>query len=188
MYNRKPKTESAMIESAFKLYSEHDIESITNDEIAKDTGHGVATLYRYFGEKADLVVETAAVKWDEVLSGFSVDESGTAEDMLIRFLDSFIDLYRNHKDLLRFTAFFSTYVVAHNVENTIAYDKVMERYKDWFRKIYEKDDGTVSTSEPLDEMYFTIYNLMLRMSMRYALIGEGDLEKVKTAVLMMYVE
>ena len=57
-----------------------------------------------------------------------------------------------------------------------------------FRKIYEKKDGTVSTSEPLDEMYFTIYNLMLSMAMRYALIGEGDIEKVKTAVLMMYVE
>ena len=40
----------------------------------------------------------------------------------------------------------------------------------------------------LNEMYSTIYNLMLSMAMRYALIGEGDMEKVKTAVLMMYVE
>ena len=40
----------------------------------------------------------------------------------------------------------------------------------------------------LDNMYSYIYNLMLSMAMRYALIGEGDIEKIKTAVLMMYVE
>ncbi len=177
-----------MIDSAFELYSENGIELVPNEAIAEASGHGVATLYRYFGDTATLVVETAGAKWEEYFSVPACDENQSSAEMLTAFLDSFVALYRNHKDLFRFTAFFTTYVVAHKVENLEPYEKVVRKYKDYFRRMYEKGDGTIDTSEDAEGMFDTIYNMMLGVAMRYALEGEGQIEKVKEAVEKMYVK
>ena len=38
-----------LMDAAFRLFSEHSIETVKLQEIANASGIGIATLYRYFG-------------------------------------------------------------------------------------------------------------------------------------------
>ena len=48
------------LEKGFEMFSSKNIESVRMEDIAAASGHGIATLYRYFDKKADFVVAVAA--------------------------------------------------------------------------------------------------------------------------------
>ena len=52
-----------IVECSFGLFSEQGIESITMNEIARQAEIGVASLYRYFTTKEELVIEAAIYAW-----------------------------------------------------------------------------------------------------------------------------
>ena len=48
------------LETGFRLFTERTIAAVSLETVAKESGIGVATLYRYFGSKADLAVAVSA--------------------------------------------------------------------------------------------------------------------------------
>ena len=54
-----------VIETAFKLFAENRIEPVTMTVVANNCNMGVASIYRYFGTKKELVIAVAAKKWIE---------------------------------------------------------------------------------------------------------------------------
>ncbi len=61
-------TRIAFLETAFELFSSKSIETVSMIEIAKKSGYGTITLYRYFSTKPALVVAVAAWKWGGFLN------------------------------------------------------------------------------------------------------------------------
>ena len=54
-----------MLSEGFRIFSQKSIEVVTMQEIAKASGLGVATVYRYFRTKAALVIAIGAKIWKE---------------------------------------------------------------------------------------------------------------------------
>ena len=54
-----------VIETAFKLFAENRIEPVTMTIVANNCNMGVASIYRYFGTKKELVIAVATKKWRE---------------------------------------------------------------------------------------------------------------------------
>ena len=54
-----------VLEKAFSLFSQSSIESVSMVDIAKKCGFGVASVYRYFGTKLELVIAVGTRKWRE---------------------------------------------------------------------------------------------------------------------------
>ena len=88
------------------------------------------------------------------------------------YLDSFLALYRNHQNLLRFNQFFNIYLVSEAIS-----EEEMEPYLDMvkglerrFGKIYQKarQDGTLRTDIPQKKMFSATLHLMLAVVTRYA--------------------
>ena len=52
-----------ILETAYGLFVEKDINSVSMADIARTTGYGNTTLHRYFRNKTVLVVAVAAWKW-----------------------------------------------------------------------------------------------------------------------------
>ena len=50
-----------ILETAFRVFSERTIESVTMTDIAKEAGVGIATLYRYYSTKPKLVLAIVAM-------------------------------------------------------------------------------------------------------------------------------
>ena len=101
----KEATRQKIMETALRVFSEKTIDAVNMAEIAKEAYVGQGTIYRLFDKKPDLVLSVGAWMWTQYRARNSrkVDTSGmTAAEVFEFYLESFIDLYRNHRDILRF--------------------------------------------------------------------------------------
>lgn len=142
-----------LLEAAFRLMSARSIEAVKLTEIADAAGLGIVTLYRYFKTKPDLVIELGTVLWRkyyvEVEKAYAARGGAAmnaAEEMEF-FLDSIIELYRSHKDVLKFSRNFDTYVNHQEctAEQMRPYNEAVEVFAHKFHVVYEKamKDGTL---------------------------------------------
>ena len=186
-----------LLEAGFKLFSTRSIEAVRLQEVADESGIGIATLYRYFGNKPDLVIEIGTKKWKEyfklVEKAFrkAGGDSMSAAGELEFFLDCFIDLYKSHKALLRFNRNFDTYVKheACTAEQMRPYNEAVNAFADKFHKLYKKtqEDGTLSVRISEKQMFVNTMYIMLSVAGKYAegLIYPPDEDRDMTEELLM---
>ena len=80
-----------------------------------------AAVFRYYPNKLELVIAVCAAKWKEYLDALDakrpLESIGDipAIDRFIFTLDSYIDMYRHHKDLLQYNDNFNHYVTHEGV-------------------------------------------------------------------------
>jgi len=170
--------ERHILESAFRLFSEKGIESVTMPEVAKASGVGRATLYRYFASKLDLVVAIGTWKWNEYIAHhdafvpLETHESMTGAQYLRFYLDSFLDLYRNHRDILRFNYNFNSYL--QHESGTEAqrqpYLQMVGILHERFHRLCERGrrDGTLRDDISETSMFSSSFHIMLAAVTRYA--------------------
>ena len=105
-----------LLEAGFRLMSARTIEAVTLQQIADEARIGIATLYRYFKAKPDLVIEIGTNIWKRYYAEVEKEYARlngpamNAAEELEFFLDSIIELYRSRRDVLRFNRNFDTYV------------------------------------------------------------------------------
>ena len=149
----KAERRARLLEAAFRLMSARSIEAVKLTEIAEAAGLGIVTLYRYFTTKPDLVIELGVVLWKkyyvEVEKAYAARGGAAmnaAEEMEF-FIDSIIELYRSHKDVLKFNRNFDTYVKHQEctAEQMRPYNEAVEVFAHKFHTVYRKaqEDGTL---------------------------------------------
>ncbi|MBR6916764.1 MAG: TetR/AcrR family transcriptional regulator, partial [Clostridia bacterium] len=163
-----------IIESAFRVFSEKAIDSVKMNEIASEAGIGIATVYRYFANKSDLVMAVGSWIWEiQIAQSRRMDsDSFTARQVFEYYLESFLDLYRKRKDILRFNQFFNVYVSGAGLseESTRPYNETINELATRFGTIYRKAlaDKTLRTDVTEQEMFSATLHLMLAAVTRYA--------------------
>ena len=168
-----------ILETAFTLFSERGIEQVTMPEIADASMVGRATLYRYFETKLDLVLTIATSKWETYIKAYRASVPAervaqmTAGENLRFFMDSFLDLYRNHRDVLRFNYNFNSYMryAAVPREKQQSYLSMIKYLGMLFHRIYVRGltDGTLNTQIGEDEMLSSIFHIMLAAVTRFSI-------------------
>ncbi len=205
---RDPKQDAAdmavrrekMLRTAFELFSKKGIEKVTMEEIAQSSGVGKRTLHRYFSTKAMLVAETGTWAWQEFLEEnkkrtveYDRDKMDAAGEFEL-YLDSFIVLFLEHRDLLRFNQFFNIYVVTEGVDKDClkSYKEMIEMMAQWFHGLYEKGKKDNSLSMDLSEehVFTTTLHLMMAVITRYAvgLVYEPEGEEASLDELLFLKE
>ena len=184
------------LEKSYELFTRKNIESVSMIEIAKACGYGTMTLYRYFSTKPQLVVAVAVWIWGQTIRENqahrpSLDFEGmTAAQIFAFYLDLFIDLYRNHRDLLRFNQFFNIYLQSERIDPEVMkpYRAMIEGLKSNFQVIYARaeQDHTVRTDQSEEEMFSATLHLMLAAVTRYAigLVYDGGTEPEAELILL----
>ncbi len=167
-----------IVETAYRLFTQRNIDSVKPAEIAREVGLTVRTLQRHFKGKSALVIETAAWVWSKYIENarqrFAPGEweGMTAAQLYAFFLDGFLESYRNHADLLRFNQFFNIYVRSEKVDagQMQPYGGMIDALHERFRAAYEKgrQDGTLRTDYPEEVIFSATLHLMLAVVTRYA--------------------
>ena len=167
-----------IIETGFRLFSDRGIETVTLPEIARESGVGNATLYRYFNTKLDLVLAVTTWTWNEYIDSHNHTmtaeeiEQMTAAQYLRFFMDAFIDLYQNHKDLLRFNYSFNSFLRYEpgSAEQRRPFVDMVENLEKMFHVLYERGrtDGTLNTEYSETMMFSSTFHIMLAAVTRYA--------------------
>lgn len=186
---RKQEQESAknqrkeeVIVAALDIFKTKGIESTKMTEIAERAELGVASLYRYFKTKPEIVVEAACKLWqDEIATQYEVY---TAEAFLAKkgaeqvreILEVFLVLYRDHQDFLRFLDEFDRYIVKEHVsaEKLKAYEKSIIDLKPILIKALEvgKADGSIRTEVEAEAFYFSITHGLMSLCQKLILRGK----------------
>lgn len=165
------------LETGFRLFAERGIDVVTMPEIAEASGVTRPSLYRYFSTKPELVIAVGAWKWREYLTEArqkltpEFREKLTARGYLEFYLDSFLDLYRNHADILRFNHFFNSYVEKERVtaEQMRPYRDVIEEIVTGFYRVFRSSaDGTLRPDVSVETIVSSIMHIMLAAVTRYA--------------------
>ena len=168
----------AIINAAFQIFVEKKIEPVSMGEIAELAGVGRATLFRYYPNKLELVIAVCAAKWKEYLDALDakrpLESIGDipAIDRFTFTLDSYIDMYRHHKDLLQYNDNFNHYVTHEGVKDEQLEEFHASLYSvntrlEW---MYEKakEDYTFRTDIPRDEFFRVTVHTMMSACVHYA--------------------
>ena len=188
---RMAKTNQRILAGAYRAFAERTIEGNTMNDVAKEAGLGVASVYRYYPTKPDLVLAVSAWAWEKFYKAYvdgvseeEIEKLTGAEDFE-NYLDSFLYLYREHSDMLRFNQNFNLYMRSGEIpaDRMNPYTEMIRAQARRFSITYQKgkEDGTLRTDMPEEEMFSVTMHLMLAVVTRYA-VGlaymEGtDIEK-----------
>ena len=149
-----------ILESAFHVFAERTIEKVSMNEAAEACGIGVATLYRHYSAKPALVLAVSTCAWEQIIQDFYTQldtEQATAAEQFAFYLDAFLELYRNHRDVLRFNQFFSVYVAGEAISPELMqpYTTMIRGLSDRFHVLYEKAlrDHTLRTDMAEKQMF-----------------------------------
>ena len=189
---QKEVTRQRILETGFRIFAEGTIEKVKMSDVAKVGGVGTTTVYHYYKTKPELVLAISTWAWERYLNQTlrQIDPSKvTAAEEYEFFLDTFLDMYHNHRNLLRFNQFFNVYVQNEEIPPEVMepYFKVVKNLEARFAALHEKakKDHTVRTDIPAKEMLLTSTHLMLAAVTRYAvgLVYEGGIDPEKELVL-----
>lgn len=160
-----------IIDTAFRVFVERKIEGVSMAEIAEAAGVGRATLFRCYPSKMELVIAVCGTKWKEYLDNLDATRpiSGVQDipaiDRLIFTMDSYVELYQNHKELLQYNDNFNYYVTheEYKTEQLTEFHNSLYSANTRFHMMYEKakEDKTFRTDIPEDEfMRVTVHTMM----------------------------
>ena len=167
-----------ILENGFRIFAENTIETITMNDVARAAGIAVSSLYRYYHTKPELVMAISTWAWGEYArenarkEALTARPDWTAADMFEFYLDSFLDLYLHHRNLLCFNQFFNTYLRSETIppEQMQPYLQVIHALEERFGRIYQKarQDGTLRLDLPEKKIFSATLHLMLAVVTRFA--------------------
>lgn len=192
-----------LLKAGFRLMSARTIEAVTLQQIADEARIGIATLYRYFKAKPDLVIEIGTNIWKRYYAEVEKEYARlngpamNAAEELEFFLDSIIELYRSRRDVLRFNRNFDTYVQHERctAAQMRPYNDAVAVFAKKFHTVVRKARADGSLRIPVSEprLFVNLLYTMLSVAGKYAegLVyppdGERDmtdeLEAIKRMIL-----
>ena len=149
--------------AGFRLFARRGIEAVSIQEIADEAEVGVATMYKYYQNKPNLVVNISALVWQDFLQECEKKVSMedlkklNAYELIAYYADTMIWLYVNKPDVLRFSGDFKTYVNRENVPSEVVRVHLdpLSCLRELFHVQYEmaKENGCIRTDIPEETMY-----------------------------------
>ena len=165
-------------ETAFRLFVQKGIANVTMQNIADAAHYAVASLYRHYGTKRSLVIQIAVQQWTLVAqeSEQAYAEAGgpgfTACQELEFYLSSYVYLYREKKDLLKFNSDFDQYILLEEPEEEEIkpYMNMLSCFTRSFHERYAKayEDHSIRTDIPEQQVYFGMMYTMMSAAARFA--------------------
>lgn len=167
-----------LLEAGFDLFSRHGIEAVSLQMVADAADVGIATLYKYYQNKLNLVIAISASVWETVWKevsqsvGLEALERRNAYQLVELYCDSIIRIYQERPEVLRFSANYKNFICREGVSDAqLAVQlNVLKPIGILYHRKYEaaKADGSIRTDLPEGELFTTLTLTMLGMAERYA--------------------
>ena len=162
-----------LVSEATDLFLERSIPSVTIKDIARRSGLGEATIYRYFSGRSELIIACALKLQTQVGEKFlSLREDTTGFERLTAFYDAYLETFENHPELYRFLSEFDAYCINEKAKLD-EYADNMDQFKNAFVRAYKDGihDRTVKPVEHLDLFYYSTTHAVLSLCKKLAVEG-----------------
>lgn len=162
---------------AKEIFNESTIHQTKIKTIAKRSGIGEATFYRYFGDKTTLVKWVSLSYWEDLTKQFyqyytdEIKPKNSGYRKVESFLHIFELLYQEHKDFIRFTDDYDNYI-RDIKEKEGSFEALQLSVKEMFVDLIKQgiDDATIrsdlSPKETYDMMAQMFMSILQRLTVR----------------------
>ena len=167
-----------LCEAGLRLFSTRGIEGVSLQEVAIAADVGVATLFKYYQNKTNLLISISANLWDGVwkntLDKLPEEElmQKNAYELVSLYADIIINLYRERPEVLCFSSNYKTYIRRDGTssEQLKEHLEVLDPLAKLFHIKYEeaKQNHCIRTDIPEKQLFSTVALTMLAMAERYA--------------------
>lgn len=161
------KRREVMIDQAFQLFCERGIEDVKMSEIAKRSGAGEATIYRYFGNKEQLVLEAFVKLWEMIMGKVYESVAGTDDyaslsgyEQIKTWIEAFRYLYQNKGEFVLFSYEAKLYFLRHKITlNKFQQDALMQAFHEPCLAALEKgkQDGSILAHQENEDLFYAIW-------------------------------
>lgn len=169
------------VSAAAELFLREGIENVKMTDIAAGAGVGVASLYRYFGTKTEIVIRVGILEWQKVKGLFNgvfdcdYYNAKSGIEQIHDLLKIQLVLFRSHKDFLRFLNEFDIYMTREKVEkNQLAgYENGIMNIYPAFENAYKKgiEDGSVNPDADFALVYRSVSHSLMSLCEKF-IMGE----------------
>ena len=154
-----------IVEAAKELFTERGLNDVQMKDVAERAGAGVATVFRYFPKKDELIVEVAIRSLDAVETEFQriISMQSSAFERLEQLLDTLLDAQKaEHYKSARFREAFESYA-SFRTEPLPEIDRYLARQRqimDLLEPLIQdgQEDGSINSSIPAKPLIVTIIN------------------------------
>ena len=155
-----------LLDTAIELFFMSSIEKVTIRDIAQKANVGEATLYRYFGNKTNIVFAAVRKLQSIVASNyFKVEKGNSGYDKLSIFYHSYLDIFNERVEFYRFIREFDLFVITQDDTNLSEYENEINQYKNFYLESYKLGlkDGTIKEIEDIELFYFTSTHSLIEL-------------------------
>lgn len=172
-----------IMEKAYDCYAEHGLNGVGVKAVAKACGCNVATLYQYFENLDDLIIQSTAYCMTKVEDDFMALAPTDPEDA-IRFIEQ-IPYWTAKKHGKKYRLMYQVYT----------HPKYIEYGKEFFKGVDEHYTEYAKQLEPKIGVPYTVITplifILVRASVHYALFEDeyylkGQLEVLKQSFLLFH--
>ncbi|ALS76511.1 TetR family transcriptional regulator [Planococcus rifietoensis] len=154
-----------IVEAAKELFTERGLNDVQMKDIAERAGAGVATVFRYFPKKDELIVEVAIRSLDAIEAEFQriISMKSSAFERLEQLLDTLLDAQKAEQyKSARFREAFESYA-SFRTEPLPEIDRYLARQRqimDLLEPLIQdgQRDGSINSSIPAKPLIVTIIN------------------------------
>ena len=160
-----------IIDIATDLFMCRSVSEVTIKDIAVAAQVGEATIYRYFGNKQNLVMQ-AAMKLQTIVSEgfFRLEKGQNGYEKLVLFYESYFDIYKKHPDFYKFLNDFDAYIAVEQSDDMNPYESAIDQYKASYMEAYKLGlkDGSVKEQKDIEMFYFSTTHALLELCKKLA--------------------
>lgn len=161
----KDQRKNEVINVAADLFVEKGINDIKMTDVADASGLGIASIYRYFGTKAELVVACSGVLWDKIRTEYFLEypkpvfSTKSGYEQLKSCLEIFFVLFSTNLGFLKFIFDFDAMLRSENI-CPVDFSSKLINYSPIFNSALEKgkEDGTIKKDIDCNLFYKTTVN------------------------------
>ena len=155
---------------AADLFLEKSIGEVTMRDIAVTAEVGEATVYRYFGNKKNLVAKSAVLLQEEVHREFIKLIGGNGYEKVANFYESFYKVYLDHQEYFRFMNELDSYMLNSSSDCMIQLVNDLVSFSEQFFAAYEEgvNDGTLRKIEDIKTTYYATSHALTELCKRLA--------------------
>jgi len=160
-----------IVDIATDLFMCRSVSEVTIRDIAISAQVGEATIYRYFGNKQNLVMQ-AAMKLQSIVSEgfFRLEKGKNGYEKLALFYESYYDIYLKHPNFYKFLNEFDAYIANEKSDDMNPYENAIDQYKVFYMEAYELGlkDGSVKKQNDIELFYFSTTHALLELCKKLA--------------------
>ena len=183
-----------IVTEATRLFFERSIYEVKIRDVAQKANVGEATFYRYFTNRASLIVACATLLQETVGNDyFNLSEEGTGFEKLSAFYSVFLKVFTEHVEYYRFLSEFDAYCISEEVkgQGLEQYSDNLDLFKNYFVAAYEQGrrDLTVKEVKDVDLFYYSTTHALLSLCKKLAsqgnIVRQDELVNKKAEVTLL---